>query len=970
MKTDLPNYYEKNLSLLQKAHPHVYAIMTENPPDPIGEVIISPSGKLNVKAINSEGMVVHFHDPNNPEAELPQFLQPISENFTGAVTLVGMGLGYTPLALLTQRSNIRHLAVFEPNPGVFRQAMTYVDLSPILQDPRLILNVEREPVIEEVIAPLSRVIQLESIQMFNHLPSFSFEKEVYENLRDKIFEHANRLSVGGATVFTFGNDFLTNRLKHLTSLHHNHLLQSLQNEFTGIPAIIVAGGPSLDKNIHLLPKAKGKAVIIAADTVLPSLLAHNIFPEFITAIDPQEITFEKFADVVPQTKDISLICMPWVAPKVPKIFPAERVFWAFSGKPIEIWINSFFGGNVLTGGAGTVAHLNLLSAVIMGCSPIIFMGQDLSFPSSSSHAKHTVLTDKNEMERMFKSKKDLMWIEGVSGEKVPTNRAFFGDKQYFERIITENQRHYINATEGGAHIEGTEILPLDRTLKTYCAVSHDIDGIVSSAICDRKKLDTTKLLSELKGARKIIRSLQKLVKKADKLTRSVEKEIGKMKQRGISCASFTALPASLQEKVKQIDDSHNRLDRSKTIWQMVEEITREGLKQSERMQHDISQLEKNPGNYLNWLLKNLERHLYINTVRTDVLFVFEKELTRILDHHEKEKKLSSAIETSANNSDHLLKLCRLYFQSEDLILARPILETVLEINPESAEANFLLGQIAAHHTDMEKANHLFVKAGKLDPKYRAKAESIYQHFGDFYLENSQKYKVNDLGTCKRLMLKGLWYCPDHKKIREELRELFQNDYTKIIQAVNSNVDSEADSNSENDSHNDSMELLHTWYVDLIKHDALSSCLEPEKAAGIYELYGNQLMKEEKFLEAVESYQNALRIVPENPEVHILITDALFALEKYEKGIHHLNTAAGLDRTYAIHWETIGDFFSHAGEIDDAISAYEQCFISIPENIGVLKKMGDCYRISGQLEAAHAAYANLKVKAEEMASSRS
>lgn len=957
MKTDLPNYYEKNLSLLQKAHPHIYTIMTENPPDPVGEVMISPSGKVNVKAINPEGKPVFFHDPNNPEAELPQFLHRVSEDFTGAVTLVGMGLGYTPLALLTQKPNIRHLAVFEPNPGVFRQALTYMDLSPILQDPRLTLSVAKKPVIEKVLAPASRVIQLESIHMLNHLASFSFEREVCENLRDKIFKHANRLSVGGATVFTFGKDFLTNRLKHLTSIHHNHLLQSLQGAFSGIPAIIVAGGPSLDKNIHLLPKAKGKAVIIAADTVLPSLLAHNISPEFITAIDPQEITFEKFADVVPEAKGISLICMPWVAPKVPKIFPAENVFWTFSGKPIEIWINSLLGGDVLTGGAGTVAHLNLLSAVIMGCSPIIFMGQDLSFSADSSHAKHAVLTDKNEMERMFKSKKDLMWVDGVNGEKVPTNRAFFGDKQYFERIITENQGHYINATEGGAHIEGTEIVPLDQTLKTYCTESHDIDGIISSSIYGKEKLDATKLLFELKGARKMIRDLQKLIKKSDKLTHAVEKEIGKMKQRGVNCPSFTALPGSLKKKVKQIDDSHNRLDQAKSIWQMVEEITRKGLKQSERMLHDISQLEKSPGNYLNWLLKNLERHLYINSVRTDVLGVFEKELTMILNHHEKEKNLSSAIEKNASDSGHLLKLCRLYFQSEDLDLARPILETVLEINPDSAEANFLLGQIAAHHTDMEKANHLFKKASELDALYRARAASVYQYFGDFYLENSQKYKVNDLGTCKRLMLKGLWYCPDHGKIQKELKTLFQKDYSRIIQAVNSTADSK--------TVDDSMELLSTWYIDLKKHKALSSCLDPKEVAYIYEIYGNQLMKEDKFSQAVESYQNSLHIVPDNPEVHILITDALFALENYDQGIHHLNTATGLDRTYGLHWESIGDFFSQSGEIEDAIFAYEQCFIAIPENIGVLKKMGDCYHASGQLEAAHAAYAQLKVKAEEM-----
>ncbi len=35
----------------------------------------------------------------------------------------------------------------------------------------------------------------------------------------------------------------------------------------------------------------------------------------------------------------------------------------------------------------------------------------------------------------------------------------------------------------------------------------------------------------------------------------------------------------------------------------------------------------------------------------------------------------------------------------------------------------------------------------------------------------------------------------------------------------------------------------------------------------------------------------------------------------------------------------------------AVSAYEQCFIALPENIALLKKMGDCYLAMGQAHVA-------------------
>ena len=43
------DYYESNLKILKKNHLHLWKQITENPPDPVGEVIFTPDGKYNIK---------------------------------------------------------------------------------------------------------------------------------------------------------------------------------------------------------------------------------------------------------------------------------------------------------------------------------------------------------------------------------------------------------------------------------------------------------------------------------------------------------------------------------------------------------------------------------------------------------------------------------------------------------------------------------------------------------------------------------------------------------------------------------------------------------------------------------------------------------------------------------------------------------------------------------------------------------
>ena len=947
MVSHLPNFYDANVALLKSHHPHIWQSLTASPPAPMGEILLSPGAKPNLQITTTSGQVGSLHRYEDPEMETQHFLDMVPEDSTGVVAFLGLGLGYSPLQLLQHRPHVRHFVIFELHAGIFVRALHLMDLGPLLLDRRVTLSVGPEPDIAEVLKPASRALQLENAHLLQHPPSFAIDPAAYVRLRDEVYEHINKLNVSGATSVRFGHDFVSNRFRQLTSLHHNsYLLEHLQDLFAGVPAILVAGGPSLDKNIHLLPRAKGKALIIAADTVLPALCRHGVLPDFITSIDPQELTYEKLADVVPLAKDVSLISVLAVTPRVAKTFPAPGIFWLLSARSMEAWLNTLAGGKTLTAGAGTVAHANILSAVILQCSPIVLVGQDLAFPTTRSHAQHTVLTDQRGMKTAQLSDENAMWVEGVNGDKVRTNRAFFSDKEYFERIVAENANHYINATEGGAHIRGTEIMPLQDVLERFCQAEQDITGRLRAFFKNASPINPAHIVTEFRAVKKKVSAVMQLINKVDTLTCEVHKSAHLLLQRKTPVDRATSLPQDLQHKLRRIDAYHTRLDSEKPLWALLDELTMEGLRQKERTQHEISQLATVPGKYLEWLVLGLEMREHINRVRKDALSFFVQHITLVLEHFQKEQSLRAALAKDVHPEKSLLQLAELYFQSEDLVLAKATLEELIAISAHHTEAHLGLGKIALYQTDFAKAEEHFQIVAKRDAAVAKRIDDIRQGFAEQYLGYAAKYFDIDSGTARRMLLKGLHYCSDNVSLQENTALLAAKDLAKIRAAADN-------------AREESRALLGDWHDALEKDTIFATCLSPDTLTEFYRQHAIMLIDTKDYAGAIESFQAALTCTPERPDLHISIADVFFTLENYPGGITHLKKAVQLDRNYAQFWENMGDNLCRNGQMDAAIAAYEQCFMALPERLGLLGKIGDCYLELGQMEAAKEAYLQLK-----------
>ena len=932
-------FYDSNLTSLKKHHPETFALAATLGLTPKGGIEKSPKGSLTYFVESDGGHRCYLHEKNDPESEIPHFLNMVPVDATGVVIMLGMGLGLTPGAILNQRPDIRHLIAFELDPHIFRAALEYRDLTPMLEDSRLILNVGPLPDIDKIMERCQKALQLETVYTLTHQPSFQLHPDSFAKLYDDVYAVVNSYNVGGATTLAFGDDNLVNRFANFPVMAHSHLLSRLKGKFKGIPAFLVAGGPSLNKNIHLLSLVKGRGVLFGVDTVLPALVAHKIYPDFIGAIDPQPITWEKIADCAHllKNKKISLICSDSVTPLVPKRFPAEKVFWIFSGKKISSWLNTILGGGLLTAGAGTVAHLNLLSAVIMGCSPIVFVGQDLAYSKGVSHVDNTVLTNRECLEEMVRTRQDMTQVQGIDGTPVNTSRSFAYMKEFFERVVHDHPGIYINATEGGAHIKGTEVLPLKETLIRYCAgpCKSTVKKQISELPDPDFKARAGSVAAEFEKSVKRIKQLKKIIHRSEDLIKACVK--GVKKNRKSRFRSFNDLPSFLKKKLNQIDQCNADQEKKQEIWQLLEELTMEGLRESERMKHKISALENRPDCYQEWLVKNLGRMSYINKVRLKVLQKFYTPL----------ESVSALLSKEGTLDFKSMERAKLLFDDNNYAMADSVLKNIAETGSEPAEQLFLSGVIALVYGLYTKAENCFARAEQLDSGMGKSVSKIQNDFAEQYIAYAERDEM-DKKVVRHMLLKGWRCCKNNTRIESKLQTLARDDLKLFEKGM------------EQGNAEKMRPVIGGWYEAVTEDAGDLSFLKPDELALICLYYAKLAWKEEGKGDRIKNaLERGLFFDKTNADIHAMLAELFFERQAFERGVASLNAAVSLDARHGRLWEVLGDKLVVQEQYTDALAAYEQLFNLTPERGDLLRKIGDCYLVLDQPEAAREIYYQVK-----------
>jgi len=614
------------------------------------------------------------------------------------------------------------------------------------------------------------------------------------------------------------------------------------------------------------------------------------------------------------------------------------------------------GGEIFTSGASTVAHLNLIAADILGCDPVIFIGQDLAYPQTASHAHGTVLQGSAPTDILRDGNTEGKLVKGIDGTMLRTNRSFLSMKEFFESAIANSSKKFINATEGGAHIEGTEVLTLQETIDLYCGEKAGVRALIDEHIQATSGIDNRHLLQKFRYTLNKAGTLQKYITEADRLCRSVGRELtAVMKKRG-RVRAFNMLPSNTQRKIEKIDKLHKKLDNAE-IWHVLEEITMNGLQLSERERRAAAVLENNPAKYPEWLEQNLRRLLNINIARTDTLALLVENINKILSFNKRESFLLDKIERQEDKEQNKLLLARLYMDEGNFVLARPIVESLLAAQPAGGEVYYNLGCIKTLGSEFAESEEYFNKAMALEVKFVEKTAKFRRQLADDFLSYTKYFRAagGRWPSVIYMVKKGLRIVPDHDQLLAELNGIIRED----MGICKSHI--------ENGDLVSAAKDIEPWYdyLDKKRRD-LSASLAPDLLAALYLNHGGLLLNDGKTQEAAEDFRKGLNYASNEVELHRALIDTLFAAGDFNEAILALNRAIDINPDFTSYWEGIGDSLFSDGQYADAVLAYEQGFIRQPEHINMLKKMGDCYREDGQLEAARAAYEQVKKKMQELA----
>ena len=382
----------------------------------------------------------------------------------------GNGLFYKEIEKKTNAFSI--VFIYEPDLALFLFCIKEFDISDILSDKRvkLYINGINDKDFYRDISENINWAMLSSQVLCNHPMYDRLYEKNYMNFMKKIEEYRYSLELSKNASLHLAKLFTKQLLKNLQFIKgSNYITELIDRIDTNIPIIIVSAGPSLEKNISDLKLAEKKAFILATDTAVRYLIKNNINFDAIVTVDGTKP--KDFLDDIRCREK----CM-FVKPDANYDILKEN-----TGR--KIWINGcgyletlyseygFVFPKYITG--GSVATAAFWIAEVLGAKKIILVGQDLSYDGENTHADNIIDIKKRDYN------KDIV-VEGVNGEKVKTRWDWFKYLKWFENEIIrlDGSIEVIDATEGGAKINGTNIMTLSQTIKSYCTNEFDFNTIL------------------------------------------------------------------------------------------------------------------------------------------------------------------------------------------------------------------------------------------------------------------------------------------------------------------------------------------------------------------------------------------------------------------------------------------------------------------------------------------------------------
>ena len=519
--------YEKNISVIKKYRSDLLEIIEEHEKD--------LENQLNFKkAINGELYPVILY--NQEEWKLSSQYNPsesariFAEQYEGMekfsmVFVFGFGDGRSVEAILNRLTESTLIVVYEPSGVIFRQMLERYDFTKILRKRNLILIIEHEGMLQNYLENIINYNNLRMLKM-TALPGYDvFFSEQYKHMLEHMIYFMKKTQAYRATIYSFRREFAI----HAINTMYDYLWQTdtyqLKKQLTtidleNIPAIIVAAGPSLNKNVQTLKRAKGKALILVLDAALRAVVKAGVVPDLGMTVDA------RVPDYFFENVDINRF--PFVFEAISK----EKLVNEHTGKhfydefPCDLFQQAVkkernYEMEIITsGGSISTSAFSLVKA--LGFKKIVFVGQDLAFTGGLTY--NSALSKGKTEDRKYQESRTLVKVKGYDGAILETDYQMDMYRRWIENEILKlpPDIEVIDATEGGAIIEGAKIQTLKEVIDS-CTEEVNFEKLLREVPLEFSDEERKHIIQRIKREPKRLEKVKEYIKEATDVVEQLKK---------------------------------------------------------------------------------------------------------------------------------------------------------------------------------------------------------------------------------------------------------------------------------------------------------------------------------------------------------------------------------------------------------------------------------------------------------------
>lgn len=468
------SYWQKNMDALLIRDEDFYHKITEckeQREDTEDSYIVEQARDgSNILGLIRDGKKIMLNSTYRPEEEANKYVGKIFLTENSITILFGLGNGQIASKIQEKINEEATLLIYEPSKELFFFVMEHFDLTSVIEDNRVAIFVNG---IEDDLLNFNLQLLLTNVNvgvtvLKTHPKYKDLYPEEYERVRT-IYEACRESALTNLNTMIQKNRLMTvNAIANIPYL----LKSKLSTDFIGkfpedIPAIIVSGGPSLDKNYEVLKQAQGKAFIIAMDRTIRYLLDRGIVPDMCCSLDYNKNP-ELFRD--DRVKDIPFLYMAELSHTVMDIVGDRNLIYGTSDMDFyDDLIRRYGKEPIIIPVGGSVATFAFGFVRTMGFKRTILVGQDLALTGGKVYPGNLYngRAEADEYEHRM--------VPGNVEEMVETRGDFYIYLLWFNNAVKEAEKYMevINATEGGARIDGTKVMSLQEAVGRYC--THEFD---------------------------------------------------------------------------------------------------------------------------------------------------------------------------------------------------------------------------------------------------------------------------------------------------------------------------------------------------------------------------------------------------------------------------------------------------------------------------------------------------------------